>query len=389
MMITAKCLGCGKLLNIPEASLGSKMMCRHCGVLFVMALPTTGYPSLPVLWDEWTHGEAANPTKRSGNYVVPVRGVVGTETGRNLIAVSDTGVYEAVRGVGTGTSYYPRIVKSKTGSYQPVDSQSEQYRTARRRSSSARYKPVDLPTIPQSTIYDKTHKYAPVGVPALGYRKARSSAELSVLPRPSKYPGFNLLQIASVAALLIVTVVGFVFFFGPYSPPRPKAPIVLRPGESIFVPATYTVQEADRVDPGSVGQTPQVLETPTKIEVVAPKTTQTVAPTISIPEPKEEIIQIPQTEKTQLAASGGAFDSINRAMSALPAASKKISIAEQAEVFALHNQHNKASQLYEQAAEESERLGRSEEAQLFTLKSIEETRIYQSDTPHLPPQVKP
>ena len=182
---------------------------------------------------------------------------------------------------------------------------------------------------------------------------------MSVLPKNSRYPGFNLLQLTAIAALLFMGVLGFVFFFGPYSDSKVKTTEKQATVESSEIPVALKVPEAETDESAPTRTTPAPSESQKDVVKLAPKVA-TPAPVVATP-------AIP---------SAGAFESLNRAISELPDHASLPTKAQQAEAFSAKNQHIQAARLYEQAAEDAEHAGRQEEAQLMSLKSIEERRAH-------------
>jgi len=389
MAIATMCAGCGKSLNLPEVCLGKKMQCRYCGVLFLMPLPMAGRPAFPMLWSDYTARCAAGtavpfntstlPASGSARrFVVPILGEVAPIA--NPLVVSETGVYESVKHPGEETALLPRIEKSRSGNFRPVDPKSDRYTMSRFASSGSSR---GWRTAKYRSISDKTHQYQPVGTPALGYRRSRSSAEMSVLPSNTKNPGFNVAQIGSLAAILFVGILGFCFFATPHKVQTVKNVEKSVMTEAAVIPVSLKVREAEVVEVMPVRTAPKSVVSAKKVSKPAP----VVAPVI-VQEPEVEIVEIaaPQAQPVAVMPQGGTFESLNKAIGEAPANVWVSFKAQQAEAFSAKKQHEQAAMLYEQAAEEAEKFGHQEEAQLFSLKGIEERRALDVGAPRKPLQ---
>ena len=358
MAIAISCVGCTKNLNIPEMCLGKKMKCRYCGVLFLMPLPMAGRPSLPIQLNEFAASATGTfqplniPTpsmqpaaRRTGIFPVPKEGeVVGSGTGKYQMVVSETGVYEAVKNPGQKTAYFPRIMKSQTGTFRAVSPQSGRYTAVRKggRSSSS-YSVVPYKTGKFRPVGDKTHRYNPVGSTAMYSPVAariKSSADMNVVP-PRGNPGFNILQIGTMAALIFVGLLGFVFFFSSHANNSKKT----SKETYVEIPIVPVVQKIHEVEPVTQPNVSAPSATPLK------RTSPTASPA---------------------ARPAGSGEALSRAVGDL--SSTGPSVADQAATFSQRGQHDQAAKMYEKAAEEADRAGREQEAQAFSLKSIEERR---------------
>lgn len=321
MNINTKCMGCGKAIQVPEAALNQKLQCRYCGVVFMLTNEAPGWPITP-----------------------------------RLISAA-----QAWGNVSNETAVLPSV---RTDAVM-VDSDSDRFTSKNpvRPSSSRKVAPF------------RTMKVAPV---TGGHRKIKSSAQMTTIPN-EQAEADNMLKFGSLCVVLTLSIFTSLFYFSGGSGKTVKAEKVARV-EAVEVPVSYVPKQ--EVLPVVAPVKKVVAPVVKKVSRPAP---EMLTPVEAIPAPVQvvEIIEVENTPVQPVMPKGGAFESLNKAMGDLPNALILPTKVEQAQSLSSKGLHDKAAKLYQEAAEDAEREGRSEEAQLFSLKSIEETRIHQNDVPRL------
>ena len=320
MNITMKCLGCAKTIHVPETTLNQKLQCRYCGVIFMLTSEAPGWPVTPRL---------ISAAQAWGN------------------AANETAILPSVRADAV-----------------MVDSDSDRF-TSAKPSSSRKIAPF------------RTAKFAPIGAKTGGYRKIKSSAQMTVIPNNDQAEADGFMKFGSLCVVLTASIFASLFFFSGSPVKAAKAEKIVRV-EAPVVPVVYQAREVIEVAP--VAPAVKKVEAP-KVVKHAPIA---LTPVEAVAEPVVEIVEVwDNTPVKPVMPKGGAFESLNKAMGDIPTALILPTKVEQAESLSSKGAHDKAAKLYQEAADEAEKAGRSEEAQLFSLKSIEETRQAQNEIPRL------